>query len=252
VAGLFRIETGRADLDRVEAIVRKIFAGLELTSSSGSGVRPFTGWRKSEEIEGMARIYQRRPQGQAECLWTSSGERAFLGAKTKGTPMKRLIATALLTLAAACTPATPGPEAVVLKIYQPLADSKGTETTSLAGMPLSEELAALVSRAEAAGAARDEPVFDGDFAGNCQDCAGFSDLRITAGPAGALAAGHKSVEASFKLYHDVSRTVTWDMVQTPDGWRVDNVVSDGIDLRRIALEAIDAGPVPPQPPAPPQ
>jgi hypothetical protein len=34
------------------------------------------------------------------------------------------------------------------------------------------------------------------------------------------------------------------MVETPQGWRVDNVVSGGIDLRRIAQEAIDAAAAP--------
>ena len=156
--------------------------------------------------------------------------------------MKRVITLLLLALPAACMPEAADPEAVVQKIYQPLADSKGEKTTALADMPLSEELAALVEKAEAAGKARDEPVFDGDFAGNCQDCAGFSDLRISARADAGLPAGHKAVEASFKLFGDQARSVVWDMVETPQGWRVDNVVSEGIDLRQVAQESINAPP----------
>jgi hypothetical protein len=152
--------------------------------------------------------------------------------------MKRTFGLVLLVLAAACQPAAQGPESVVQAIYKPLADSKGEKTTSLADMPLSAELKALVDKVEAT--VKDEPVFDGDFAGNCQDCAGFKDLKVAAKPDAGLAAGHQGVEATFKLFPDEPRAVLWDMVETPEGWRVDNIVSEGIDLRVIAQEALDA------------
>lgn len=167
--------------------------------------------------------------------------------------MKRVFGLSLLALAAACTPATPaasGPEAVVEKIYQTLVDSKGSKTTPLADIPMTDDLKALVDKAEAAGQARNEPVFDGDFAGNCQDCSGFTALKVAPKADARLAAGHKAVEASFKLYADVPRTVTWDMVEAGGGWRADNIVSDGVDLRKVAQESIDtpvATPAPTEP-----
>ena len=165
--------------------------------------------------------------------------------------MRRFAGLVLFSLAAACTPApsVPGPEAVVQTIYQPLVDSKGEKTTSLAEMPLSEDLKALVDKAEAA--AKDEPVFDGDVAGDCQDCEGFSDLKLAAAGA-AVPAGHQAVQASFKLFGGEGRSVIWDMVKTPQGWRVDNVLSTGFDLRLVARQAIDLAAAPqPAPSTPP-
>lgn len=149
--------------------------------------------------------------------------------------MKRMSGLVALALAAACAPAASGPEATVEAIYKPLADSKGEAGTSLTDMPLSADLKALVEKVEAT--VKDEPVLDGDFAGNCQDCSGFKDLKIAAKDGGD---GHKTVEATFKLFPDEPRVVTWDMVETPEGWRVDNIVSEGIDLRVIAQEALDS------------
>jgi hypothetical protein len=152
--------------------------------------------------------------------------------------MKRALGLILLMLAA-CTPAAPasGPEAVVQAIYKPLADSKGEKGMSLGEMPLSNELKDLVAKAEEAG--KGELVFDWDLAGNCQDCAGFTDLKITRRTDTGLAAGRAGVEATFKLFMNEPKSVTWDMVETPDGWRIDNVLSEGIDLRKIAQETID-------------
>jgi hypothetical protein len=155
----------------------------------------------------------------------------------EGNFMKRLAGLFLpALLAMACTPGPSGPEAVVLAIYKPLVDSKGEKTTSLADMPLTDDLKALVARAEQAG--KGEPVFDGDFAGNCQDCAGFKDLKI-ATKTGA-AQGLAQVDASFKLFMDEPKLVTWHMIDRAQGWRVDNITSEGIDLRKIAQETIDA------------
>jgi hypothetical protein len=181
---------------------------------------------------------------------------APFGANVKGMPMKRALGLVLLMLTA-CTPAAPvsGPEAVVTAIYKPLVESKGEKGMSLGEMPLTDELKELIGRAEEAG--KGEPVFDGDFAGNCQDCSGFTDLRITRRTDTGLAAGRAGVEATFKLFMNEPRSVTWDMVETPDGWRVDNILSEGIDLRKIAQETIDNAAAPAAPevtpsnPAPP-
>jgi hypothetical protein len=155
----------------------------------------------------------------------------------EGIFMKRAFAFALVALAAACTPAPSAPEALVLGIYEPLVSSGGQKTTPLADMPLSDELKALVAHAEESG--KGEPVFDGDFAGNCQDCGGFKDLKVKQRADANNAAGRAGVEATFKLFQDQPKAVTWDLVETPAGWRVDNILSEGIDLRKIAQETID-------------
>jgi hypothetical protein len=160
--------------------------------------------------------------------------------------MKRALGLILLTLAA-CTPAAPlsGPEAVVQAIYKPLVDSKGEKGMPLEQMPLSDDLKALVAKAEEAG--KGEPVFDGDFAGNCQDCTEFSDLKLALRKDTGLAAGRAGVEATFKLFQGEPKAVTWDMVETPEGWRVDNILAEGIDLRKISQEAIDNAAAAPDP-----
>jgi hypothetical protein len=162
------------------------------------------------------------------------------------TGMKRALGLILLMLAA-CTPAAPvsGAEAVVQTIYKPLVDSKGEKGMPLEEMPLTSELKALVARAEEAG--KGEPVFDGDFAGNCQDCTGFADLKLALRKDTGLADGRAGVEATFKLFQNEPKSVTWDMIETPEGWRVDNILSEGIDLRKISQDAIDQAAAAPDP-----
>jgi hypothetical protein len=158
----------------------------------------------------------------------------------------RAIGLILLALAA-CTPATPasGPEMVVQAIYKPMVDSKGEKGMPLDEMPLSEELKTLVAKAEEAG--KGEPVFDGDFSGNCQDCTGFTDLKLERRKDTGLAAGRAGVEATFKLFGKEPHSVTWDMIETPEGWRVDNILSEGIDLRKIAQDTVDQAAAAPNP-----
>jgi hypothetical protein len=163
--------------------------------------------------------------------------------------MKRFAALPLLALAIACTPQPPtpettagmaGPEAVVKAIYQTLETSKGEATTPLSDIPMTAELDALIKQAEAA-AGNDGPVFDGDFAGNCQDCSDFSDLKIGMA-ATAAPRGRAIVNADFKLFQSEPKHVQWDLIETPEGWRVDNIVSDGFDVRAIAKELIATPP----------
>ena len=159
--------------------------------------------------------------------------------------MKRSAAWLALVVLAACSPqpSASGPEAMVAAIYEPLVKSKGQKATLIAAVPMTADLKDLVSRAEAT-ADDTMPVFDGDVAGNCQDCAGFTDLKIA--PAADDTSGadsRKVIEATFTI-QDGQRTVYWDMVQTPQGWRVDNIMSEGFNLRSIANTVIAQTPRP--------
>jgi hypothetical protein len=162
--------------------------------------------------------------------------------------MKPISALALLMLAAACSPqpSAAGPEASVTAIYKTLVTSKGEQATPTTAIPMTPELDALLKKVESVSASDGgAPVFDGDLAGNCQDCSDFADLKIErAKTAGAQ--GHTLVDAHFTLFKKEAHTVQWDMVETPEGWRVDNVVSEGFDARKIANQAITAAKAPVQ------
>ncbi len=150
--------------------------------------------------------------------------------------MKRTFALALLALAA-CTPAPLSePAATVEKIYQPLIDSKGDKTTDLATIPMTTELALLIQEVESTA---DGVVFDGDFAGNCQDCTGFSNLKVSDDTETKLAIGegHKLIRADFKLLEE-TRSVLWDMVQQDGVWKVDNILTNDFNIRGVAEEAV--------------
>lgn len=153
--------------------------------------------------------------------------------------MKLFAASLALIGLAACSPqpSPTGPEAVVTAIYEPLVTSKGEAATLIDAIPMTADLKDLVARAEVA-AADTMPVFDGDVAGNCQDCSGFSDLKIGPAPDDATATdAHKIIEATFTI-QDGGRTIYWDMVETAEGWRVDNILSEGFNLRSIANTVI--------------
>jgi len=146
--------------------------------------------------------------------------------------MKRSFALALLALAA-CTPAPLSePAATVEKIYKPLVDSKGATTTDMATIPMTMELALLIQDVESKA---DGVVFDGDFAGNCQDFAGFSDLEISddTETRPVVGEGHKLIRADFKLLEE-TRYVVWDMVQQDGAWKVDNIITKDFTIRDVA------------------
>jgi hypothetical protein len=152
--------------------------------------------------------------------------------------MKCTSALALLALAA-CTPAPLSePAATVEKIYQPLIESKGDRTTDLATIPMTSELALLIQEVESTA---DGVVFDGDFAGNCQDCTGFSGLKVSDDTETKLAIGegHKLVRADFKLFEE-TRSVHWDMVRQDGAWKVDNILTRDFNIRGVAEEAVAA------------
>lgn len=166
-----------------------------------------------------------------------------------------LFGTLALTLLAACAPRVEsGPEDAVLAIYQEVQENIGQRVTPLDTIPMTEDLRSLVERAEAAAAAREEPFIDGDLAADCQDCASISNIVIGAqsGPeAIPAAAGHRIVEARFTVNGDEPRSVLYDMVETPNGWRVHNVLAHGFDLRAEAQAYLGgAGPDDSSPPAP--
>ncbi|MEJ0060925.1 MAG: hypothetical protein WDM79_15695 [Terricaulis sp.] len=151
-----------------------------------------------------------------------------------------LIGLCILGLAACARPAASGPEQVVAEIYEATAQNIETGATPLDAIPMSEDLATSLARAATVAQARGEPFLDGDIAANCQDCTGLTNLEtvVTTPPAD----GHAVVEARFRL-HDQPRVVVWDMIETPEGWRVNNIASpDGYDLRASIAEAL--APVP--------
>lgn len=157
--------------------------------------------------------------------------------------MKRAIAV-LCLFAAACSSEQPVSlaETTVIALYQPLVVSKGEDSTPLTSIPMTPEFDALTKQAARA-AGEDFPVFDFDPAGLCQDCSGFADLKVAPADANAVATaaeGHTLIQASFRIPPAPTRTVYWDLVETPAGWRVDNILAEGFSLRQITEDAVAA------------
>ena len=148
--------------------------------------------------------------------------------------MKSTLAFALLALAA-CTPApTPEPAATVERIYKTISESKGANSTDISTVPMTEDLALKLQEVESKA---DGPVIDGDIAGNCQDCTGFADLKVGAPPKDLpVTAGHTMVEARFKILQGEQRAILWDMVKVGEAWKVDNIETEGFNLRTILEE----------------
>lgn len=156
----------------------------------------------------------------------------------------RRLAFALFAALAACAPRSDtGAEDAVLALYQEVQQNVGQRVTPLESIPMTDDLRALLDRAEAAADAREEPFIDGDLAANCQDCVSISDIAIGAqsGPEPIPAAdGHRLVEARFTLNGSEPRAVIYDMVETAQGWRVDNIIAEGFDLRAEAEAYLQA------------
>lgn len=175
--------------------------------------------------------------------------------------MKRIVAAAFFALAA-CSPAATtttqttataaagSPEALVQGIYAEAQHNLGTPTPET--IPMTDDLKSLFDRAEAAAAARHEPFIEGDLALNCQDCTSVSDLFIgpqTGAEQEPAVAGHQWVQAKFKLNGNEDRTILWDLVQGAQGWRVDNILTEGFNLRTEANDYI-SGPTSTAPSSP--
>jgi hypothetical protein len=161
-------------------------------------------------------------------------------------------------LLAACTPSpqqdapATGPEAVIHALYADAQTHIGDSVLPLESIPMSAELQELVLSAEAAADARNEPFIEGDLALQCQDCVSVSDLEITQrdGPADSNLVGHAIVVARFTLNGNEPREVIYDLIEEAEGWRIDNIMSDGgHDLRAeaqtyLAEPQIDTPPEP--------
>jgi len=151
--------------------------------------------------------------------------------------MKIKLAIAVALMLAACAPPQSGAEATVRGIYDQVQQHIGREVTPREAIPMSDDLAALLERAEAAADARDEPFIDGDLAANCQDCQSLTGLEIgpQAGPEPVPAErGHTLLEARFVINGNEERAVIYDLIETPHGWRVDNILAEGFNLRAEA------------------
>jgi hypothetical protein len=153
--------------------------------------------------------------------------------------MKRLFAAASFAVIAACTPApTPEPAATVEGIYKPLVDSKGATGTDISTIPMTIDLALKLQEVESTA---DGAVIDWDVAGNCQDCTGFSDLKVGPPPKDLpVTEGHTMVEARFKLFGGAQQAILWDMVKDGDVWKVDNIEAEGLNLRVVLDEQLGA------------
>ncbi len=147
--------------------------------------------------------------------------------------MIRTSAALAVLVLSACTPQATGPEAAVTAIYKPLVDSKGATGTNLADLPLTMDLALKIQELETRA---EERVFDFEVAGNCQDCTGFSNLKVTTPTDPSLAPrdGHTFVEATFTLFGNEQKDMFWDLIQVDGAWQVDNIFTEGFDLRLIA------------------
>jgi len=166
--------------------------------------------------------------------------------------MRHLVFAVALLALAACTPpsgfgAAPAAsaESVVQAIYADAQHKIGTAQQTT--IPMTDDLKSLVDRAEAAAQSRNEPFIEGDLALNCQDCGAVSNLVIgpqTGAEQEHAVAGHTWLQATFTLNGDEQRRVLWDMVQTPQGWQADNIISEGFDLRHEAQVYLTAPPAP--------
>lgn len=163
--------------------------------------------------------------------------------------MRVWVATLALAALAACSPpsatstatttaASPasGAEAIVRSIYDVAQQHIGKEVTPLDAFHMSDDLKAVLDRAETVAQQREEPFIDGDLALDCQDCGPVSNLAIgpTTGPSPQ---GHTFVQARFKMYNE-DHAIVYDMVQIGGAWRVDNILSAGFDLRKAAADEI--------------
>ena len=158
--------------------------------------------------------------------------------------MRAIFIAVLGVVLTACSPPqqasqapTQSPEAVVRTVYDAATGRNAhNQVTTVDQLPLSQSLATLVQQAAAAAQANDEPFLDGDPVLDCQDCLPLSAVAVTT--TSPPANGRAVVQARFTVAGD-ARVETWDMVETPQGWRADNIRSgDGYDLRQSAAEEI--------------
>jgi len=151
-----------------------------------------------------------------------------------------VVAIALGACQPAATTTQAGPEEVVAAIYAAGAPHLADKPTTADDIPMTPDLQQGVARASAEADRRNEPFVDGDLAFDCQDCSDFSALAITTTMPPAN--GRAVVEAHFNITGE-NRVVIWDMAQTAQGWRVDNIRSpDGYNLRGSIQEELTPPP----------
>ncbi len=141
------------------------------------------------------------------------------------------MALAALTMAA-CAPQGDPPQTVVEQIY--MTSTAAIERGQIRSdyIPFTDTLAAAIAEGTRLANERDEPFIEGDLASGCQDCSNLTDLTITTTTPPAN--GRAIVRAVFKV-DGQDRDMSYSMVETAEGWRVDNITSpDGFDLRAIA------------------
>jgi len=156
--------------------------------------------------------------------------------------MIRVLAAFAMLAMAACTPQPPStPEGVVAKIYETASAAIARGEAPYDYIPLSDSLAAAITEGQRLSNERNEPFIEGDLATGCQDCQTFTDLviNVTSPPAN----GQASVRATFNT-DGRPREMNFAMVETPQGWKVDNITSpEGYDLRAsVALYTSEAAP----------
>ena len=158
--------------------------------------------------------------------------------------MRAMMIALLGALLAACSPAPQAPnspaqtpETVVRAVYDAAVLRNAHEQpTDINQLPLSDGLIALVRQASDAAEANEEPFLDGDPVLDCQDCSPLSAIAVTT--TSPPANGHATVEARFTVAGG-ARVETWEMIETPRGWRADNIRGgDGYNLRQSAEEEI--------------
>lgn len=144
--------------------------------------------------------------------------------------MVRVLVALAILVASACAPQPANtPESVVAEIYETASAAIAQGEVPYDYIPLSDSLAAAIAEGQRLASERNEPFIEGDLATGCQDCQTFTDLviAVTSPPAN----GQAAVRASFST-DGRPREMNFAMVETPQGWRVDNITSpDGYDLR---------------------
>lgn len=150
------------------------------------------------------------------------------------------MAFAVLAVAFACSPrAASTPEAVVTQVYATASAAIARGEVPYDYIPFSDSLAAAINEGSRLASERNEPFIEGDLATGCQDCQTFADLVITV--TSPPANGQAGVRAAF-VVDGQPREMNYAMVETPQGWRIDNITSpDGYDLRAsVSLYAGEA------------
>ena len=157
--------------------------------------------------------------------------------------MRAVFIAAVGVVMAACSPAqaptqsAQTPEGVVRAVYDAATQRNAhDQPTDINQLPLTDGLLALVRQASDAAEANEEPFLDGDPVLDCQDCSPLSAVTVTT--ISPPASGRATVEARFTVAGD-ARVETWEMMETPQGWRADNIRGgDGYDLRKSATDEI--------------